>query len=356
MGKISDKILKSKTFSDKIVTTNKTYSFLNTNVITLNLLFSGMVRGGILKGGINMFSAISAGGKSLTGISTLKSALAEKMECLVIDSEKSFNFDVAKSFGIDVDSDNLTVVQETDIVKIKQLIMQALEGMSRTEQENVFILIDSWGPLISHVITKKATEGNEAKDMSLSYWKNELANVMKSTDATYLVINHVYDNTGGFGDPLAIPGGKRLFFNSDAVVLGTSKAKDKTDDEITGAIMTAEANKGRRAKEKSKLKYRIKHDGGLDMFFGLLDDALEHGCVTKPSAGFYTRPAVKDDKKWRESQIYNSSFWVPIFTNTDFETYLNNKYSYDGKEMDIAKNSLSDVLSSKEDQVIGDED
>lgn len=350
--------MKSKQFADKIVDNNKQFSFLNTNVITLNLLFSGKVRGGILKGGINMFSAPSAQGKSLVGLSVLKSALDDNMECLVIDSEKSFNFENAKSFGIDINSDNLTVVQETDIVKIKQLIMQALDGMTRQEQENVYILIDSWGPLITHVITNKAIDGAETQDMSLSRWKNELANVMKSTDATYLVINHVYDIIGGFGDALAIPGGKRLYFNSDAVVLGTSKAKEKSleTSEITGAILTAEANKGRRAKEKSRLKYKINHDGGLDMFYGLLDDALAHGCVQKPTNGFYTRPCVEGDKKRRESQIYNSAFWIPIFKNTDFEAYLNSKYSYDGKIMDISKGSLSDVLSSNPESELTDGD
>ena len=183
--------------------------------------------------------------------------------------------------------------------------------------------------------------------MSLSYWKNELANIMRESDLTFFVVNHVYSNAGGFGDPLCVPGGKRLYFNSQNVVLGMSKAKDKaTDGEIQGAIITAITHKGRNAKEKSKVKYRIKHEGGLDPFFGLLPDAVEHGCVIKPTNGFYQRPCVEGDKKWREKDLYNASFWFDIFKHTDFELYLNNKYTYSGT-IDVGEHNLDDLLEGK---------
>ena len=127
---------------------------------------------------------------------------------------------------------------------------------------------------------------------------------MKESDCTYFVINHVIDNTGGFGDPLKIPGGRRLYFNSENVVLATGKARDKgTDGDISGAIMTATTHKGRKALEKSKLRFRIKHKGGLDMFYGLLDDALEGGFVVKPKNGSFNRPCIADDVNWKERNL-----------------------------------------------------
>ena len=182
--------------------------------------------------------------------------------------------------------------------------------------------------------------------MSLPFWKNELANVMAETDMTFFVINHVYANTGGFGDPLSVPGGKRLYFNSDGIVLciGTG-AKDKDGDEITGKIITAVSKKGRKAIEFSKLKYRILHDGGIDPFYGLLDDALEHGCVIAPKKGRYTRPKIdKDDKSYKENDIYNAEFWIPIFKETDFEDWIERKYSYKDREMTVKDFSLLDSI------------
>jgi RecA/RadA recombinase len=344
---ISDKLMRHKEFGEFMITSDKEFEYISTNVIVLNLLFSGQVRGGLQKGGINHISADSSLGKTFIGLSALKEAQKLGMECYVIDAEKSFDFGWAKKLGIDTDKKSLPVIKTSQIIKIKQFITFIMEGKTLLERNNVFILFDSWGPLVSAVMKKKAGEASETRDMSLPFWKNELANIMKETDFTYFVMNHVYANTGGFGDPLAVPGGKRLYFNSDNVVLGQSKAKDKAaSGDITGAIITALAHKGRKAKEKSKLKYRIKHEGGLDMFFGLLPDALEHGCVIKPKNGYYSRPCVEDDKPWREKNIYCPEFWAVLFQKTDFELYLDTKYTYSGK-IEIGETSLSDILDTK---------
>lgn len=346
MSDMYKKLLKHKELGEYVINEDTNYGWISTNIISLNLLFSGRCRGGIQKGTINMFSADSSLGKSFVGLSILKEAQKAGMDCVVIDSEKSFDFGWARKLGIDTSKDKLPVIKTNNIIKIKQALQLMVEGKTLEERINTFILFDSWGPLVSEVMIKKATEGSDTRDMSLPFWKNEVANILKSIDATSFVINHVYANTGGFGDPLSVPGGKRLYFNSENVVLGMSKAKDKEGTDITGAIVTAQTHKGRKALEKSKLKYRIKHEGGLDMFYGLLPDALEHGCVEKPSNGYYTRPSVEGDKKWREKDIYCAEFWVPVFQNTDFETFMNNKYTYSG-EIEIGKVSLEDVLSGK---------
>jgi RecA/RadA recombinase len=342
---IYKKLQKNKALADKL--SCKTDSvYINTGVITLNLLHSGKVDGGITKGAMNQISADSSLGKSFIGLSTLKNSQRMGMQCVVIDAEKSFDYKWAENIGIDISEEKLVVIRDCNIISIKQAIQVIIDGMTREERQNVFILFDSWGTLVSQVVLDKAGKGSETKDMSLPVWKNELANIMKESDCTYYVINHVYDNTGGFGDPLKIPGGKRLYFNSESIVLGCSKAKDKEQEEITGAIVTAMTQKGRKAVERSKLKYRIKHEGGLDVFYGLLPDALDHGCVVKPSNGYYSRQHIKDDKKWREKQIYCSDFWMDIFANTDFKDYLETKYTFKGRKIDVSDDSVFDTLTS----------
>jgi RecA/RadA recombinase len=344
MSDIYKKLLKNKNLTEYVVTEKREPEYISTNVLSLNLLFSGKLRGGIAKGTINMFSADSSLGKSFVGLSLLKEAQRDGMDCVVIDSEKSFDPTWAEKMNINVNPQDLPVVRTANIIDLKQVISVIADGKTREERRNTFILFDSWGPLVSAVALKKASEGSDTKDMSLSYWKNELANIMRETDMTFFVVNHVYANTGGFGDPLMVPGGKRLYFNSQNVVLGQSKAKDKdSSGEISGAIVTALTQKGRNALEKTKLKYRIKHEGGLDAFYGLLPDALEHGCVIKPSNGFYSQSYKDDGKKFREKDIYNADFWVDVFQNTDFELYLNNKYTYSGT-IDLAEQSTNDLM------------
>ena len=283
---------------------------------------------------------------SFIGLSLLKEAQRSGMDCFVIDSEKSFDFAWAEKVGIDTNPDKLPVIRTSQMLKIKLAISQIIEGKTLAERQNTFILFDSWGTLVSDVMLTKAANMSETRDMSLPFWKNELANLMKESDCTFFVVNHVIANTGGFGDPIGIPGGKRLYFNSDNVVLGQSMAKDKdSEGEISGAIISALAHKGRKSKAKSKLKYRINHDGGLDPFFGLLDDAVESGCVVKPTNGYYTRPGIEGDRKWREREIYCPEFWVPLFQKTNLEAFLDNKYTYSGT-IDVGENSLLDLLKT----------
>ena len=209
-------------------------------------------------------------------------------------------------------------------------------------------MVDSFGPLVSSKTVNDALEGKDVKDMTLTQKKNELANLLLMTQSTVFVVNHVITNIGGMGDPLSIPGGNKIIFNSSSIVLGRSKAKDKTgsgkDEVIDGYIISAVNHKARGAVENSKLKYRIKVSGGLDVFYGILPDALEGGFVEQPSVGWYSRPGVAGDKKWREKELYTSEFWGPLFAHNGFGEYLTEKYTHSG-DLDIATdaNFISDT-------------
>lgn len=346
MNSVHKKLQGSKNFKDKVFTENMSDNIetISTGVISLNLLHSGRVKGGIQKGAMNMISADSSLGKSFIGLSTLKNAQDEGMECIVVDSEKSFDYDWAKSIGIDCSAGKLTVIRESMTIELEKLFSELSEGKTLAEKQNTFILLDSWGTLVTHVILKKASEGSDKADMSEAKWKNKLSNIMKYTDMTFYVVNHVYDNTGGFGDPTCIPGGKRLYFNSETVVLGASKRKDKKGTDITGAIVGAICRKGRKSIENLKLEYRIKHDGGLDPWFGILPLALEGEYVVKPTNGYYSRPCVKDDKKWRESELYCADFWIPIFKETDLVEFMEKQCAFRGREIEVSKGDVTKLF------------
>jgi hypothetical protein len=162
---------------------------------------------------------------------------------------------------------------------------------------------------------------------------------MLNTKFTYYVTNGVYDNIGGFGDPLKIPGGKRLIFNAQNVILGRSKAKEemtvKNEDILTGAIISCKVYKSRYSREHKEFQFRIKYNGGIDIFYGILDEAVEGGFIEKTNTGYYLRKHIKDDKKWRERDLYCSDFWTPLFKETKLKEYLESQWSFDGK-FDVA--------------------
>lgn len=169
------------------------------------------------------------------------------------------------------------------------------------------------------------------KITKIEYLGNKTVYDIETPCHNYILENSIIShNSMNQYDPLAIGGGKGLQFCCSAVVMGSSKAKSKDGDEINGAIITAVNKKGRLAIENSKLKYLIKFEGGIHQYYGLLDDALEGGYVTKPSMGWYTRPHIENDKKWREKEIWENSesFWLPIFNDTNFPIYIEKKYSF----------------------------
>ncbi|MFW6272633.1 MAG: hypothetical protein ACOC2U_02495, partial [bacterium] len=179
----------------------------------------------------------------------------------------------------------------------------------------------------------------------------KLAKILLNLDMTTFVINHVYDNIGGYGDPLKIPGGKSIVFVSENVILGKSKAKMKDKDEQVGIKIKAKTYKSRWGKENSELEYRINFDGGLDLFFGLLPDAIDGKYVNKPKNGQYIRTHIEDDKVWREKELYCSDFWMPIFKETDFKDYLENKYSFKGCSYDVNEQDDIDLSSEIKDNI-----
>lgn len=332
-----DKGSKDRPALNNLLYSNKPQEFLSTGVISLNLAYSGKVSGGIPKSKMSMISAPSMLGKSFVAMSVIKDAQKKGMDVCLIDTERAFSKKLAEGLGVNTDKKKLNVIQESSIETIKSSIMTICNQFTKEQCHNLLFVIDSWGCLVTSKTLKDALTGNDVADMTEPKKKNQLANVCHNTQATFFIINHVYDNTGGFGDPLQIPGGRKAVFLSDVVLLGMSRAKDKDSQKnITGHIITTKIFKSRYSKGESKLKFRIKDDGGLDTFYGILEDAVEGGFVEN-NHGRYTRTCVKDDKKWLEKDLYCSEFWLPVFKETDFKTYLQDKYELKD-DFDIVKN------------------
>lgn len=313
--------------------------FISTNVMTINLLLSGRVNGGIPVGKMSMISAPSMLGKTFIAMSAIKNAQKKGMQVMIIDTERAFSETMAASLGIDTDPNKLYVFQDNSIENLITFILNIFKSMTREERRDTFVVMDSWGTLITSKTIEDGLKGKDVMDMTDLKKKNKLAKIILNTKATWLIINHVYDNIGGFGEALRIPGGRKIMFNCDCVLLGMSRAKDKENDEIAGHIITAKTYKSRYCKEQKKLKFRIKHNGGLDPYYGILDDAIAGGYVVEGKIGnakAYKRAHIEDDKFVKEIDVYNAGFWKPVFLETDIKEYLQDQYIFN-LETDILK-------------------
>lgn len=372
MGKFNFKdnlknIARKGTLSDLIANENEPDEWLSTNVVVMNLVFSGLLDGGIKKGKINTICAPSAEGKSLIGLNVLKSAQKSGMDCLVIDSERAFPFGVARSLGINMD--NIPVYQATGIGDIKQIYALINDGATAKERRNIFVLFDSWGPLVFTGLLDKAEKGTDTADMGrTANFKNELANIINAYGNTTFCINHVYDSMAMYGEKFCIPGGKRLFFLSDGIGLALSEAqwKNPADDSYWGKLVTMSVKKGRSARERAKVQFGLRANGALDPFYGLFDDAMECGVLKKSKPGRYVRNFEIVDKQtgedisdidiisgevkkeWSEVEMYDPMkepmFWVPIFQNEVFKSFVQGKYTYESDDMISSKYDVVDMM------------
>ena len=324
--------------------------WLNTNVISLNLVFGGKIRGGIKKGAITSIAADSQLGKSLIGYNVLQSAYRSGMACVVIDTEHAINLDILKQLGIDLSK--IVIYQTSKINELKQIFARINSGKSREESLNTFVLMDSWGPIVEVQVLEKAEEASSSVNMSAPKFKNELANIINACGNTTFIINHVYSSLEMYGEKVKIPGGKRLFFNSDSIGLCSSAAKYKdAQDNILGKVVTVGVKKGRGAKEFLKTQYLIRLDGGLDPFFGLLDDAIDSGCVFKPQNGYYSRTDYDVDKEtgevkkmWKESELYCAAFWVPLYRDQKFVDFMEDRFSFVNAKLISSQVNVMDLI------------
>lgn len=341
-------LMKNKSLMEDALDEKIPLDYISTGVINLNLAFSGKVDGGIPMGKVSQMASLSSLGKTFVGMSILKNALKKGCIVVYIDTENSFDFSFAKKCGIDTSSKDFFAYSINAILEVQKKILDFTKDIPANDRKNVVIFLDSFGNLQTPATLAKAEKGDEKKDMTPAVMKNNLSRILAGTRATIFVANHLYDNIGGFGDPIKVPGGKVLRHNCTSIVVGSSKAKVKTPDgKILGNDITINIDKSRLAIENSTLKFRINRSGGLDIFWGLLDDALEHGCIVKDGSKF-VRPDIDKEKFW-EKEIYKSKFWLPVFNKTDFGKFLENKYTFrEDQELDITKTEISEELNKNE--------
>ena len=154
-NKLLAKMMKEKAFADMLRTEQKPIEWLSTNCISVNLLLSGKIKGGIKKGSISMIAAGSGWGKSMIGYAVLKSAQDSGMNCFIVDTENSVNYELLTKLGINMKE--VGVFGPTNrIPKIKQFITKLMSGLTLDEARNTFLLFDSWGPIIEEQVIEKA--------------------------------------------------------------------------------------------------------------------------------------------------------------------------------------------------------
>lgn len=300
-----------------------------TSIPIINVAFTGELTGGLVSG-LNIFAGESKTFKSNLGLVCLKAYLDKHPDgiCLFYDSEFGITPEYFVAHGID--TNRVIHIPIEHIEQLKFDIVKRLDEISRGDK--VMIFIDSVGNLASKKEVDDAMDEKAVADMTRAKQLKSCFRIvtphLTTKDIPCVVINHTYSEQGMFPKEI-MSGGRGMYYSANNIFFIT-RSQEKDGTEVVGYHFTINIEKSRTVKEKSKMKFMVKFDGGINKWSGLLDIALESGHVIKPKVGYYSRVNLDtgeiEETSCREAKTNNKDFWIPILQDKRFHEFVKNKF------------------------------
>jgi RecA/RadA recombinase len=295
-----------------------------TEVPIINVALSGSLTGGLTSG----VTEIAGPSKHFkTGISLLliRSFLNHHRDGVVLfyDTEFGTPGTYFTTFGIDMKRVFHTPI--TDVEQLKHDIMKQLAEFKRGE--HVMIVIDSVGQLASKKEVDDALEGKAVADMTRAKAIKSMFRMvtghLRIKDIPLVVVNHTYKTIEMYSKDVT-GGGTGMYYAADTIWI-VGRQQEKVEGDLAGFNFILNIEKSRYVKEKMKLPISVKFDAGIEVWSGLLENALEAGLVEKPSPGWYLKKGEKT--RVREADTKTQEFWKDILANEAFHEFVKKKYA-----------------------------
>jgi RecA/RadA recombinase len=297
-----------------------------TSVPMINVALTGKFDGGITSG-LTVIAGPSKNYKTSFGLLMLKAYQDKFPDSITLFYDSEFGSPQAywDSFGIDMN--RVLHIPIKNVEELKFDLITQLEEI--TSSDKVFVMIDSIGNLASKKEIDDAKDSKSVADMTRAKQMKSLFRMatpyLTLNDIPMIAVNHTYETQEMFSKQV-VSGGTGITYSANTVwIIG--RRQDKVGKEIIGYDFIINVEKSRFVKEKSKIPVSVSWEGGIQKYSGLLEVAVESGFVTKPKVGWYTRPTVTNDKNFREKDTLNEEFWKPIFEDTNFSEYVEEKFS-----------------------------
>ena len=300
--------------------------FAPTLVPVVNLVLSGSFKGGVCRGH-TIFAGVSKHFKTAF-ILLLVRAYMDKYKdavCLFYDTEFGAPPEYFNTFGIPLDR-----VIHTPIKCVEDLthdIMTQLQEIKR--EDHVIIIVDSFGNMASKKEIDDALEGSEKADMTRAKKLKGLFRMimpyLNVNDIPMLSVGHTYKTLEMYSKDVLSGGTGYYYGANDIFFVGRNQEKNETTKEIEGFNFVLNVEKSRFVREKLKVAVEVTFEGGISMWSGLLELALESGHVIKPKMGWYQK-ASDDTKSYREKDTNTAEFWMPLLEDASFNQFVENKF------------------------------
>jgi len=295
MGNLFDSLVKAagNDFSAKVSDglESDTSTFIDTGSYSLNALLSGSIYGGIPDNKVVALAGEESTGKTFYALSIVKNFLDANPEgaCFYWESEGSLTTEILEQKGIDTSRFYLMPV--VTIQEFRTQALKIVDGYLATPVEDrkpLFFALDSLGNCSTSKEVADIAEGKDTRDMTRSQLVRGAFRVLtlklNRAKIPMLITNHTYDVIGAYVPTKEMSGGGGLKYAASIIAfLSKSKAKDKTDGPVTGAVIAVKIDKSRFTREEKKVKTVLDHSTGLKKYWGLVEIGVEGGVLEKVS-------------------------------------------------------------------------
>lgn len=300
-----------------------------TEIPAINIALSGSIDGGI-QPGLLQIAGPSKHFKTSIALVIISAYLKKYEDSVLLFYDSEFGSPKSYFEAFNIDTKRVLHVPITNIEELKFDITKQLENIER--EDKVIILIDSIGNLASKKEVEDALSEKAVADMSRAKQLKSLFRIVTPhltiKNIPLLAINHVYQEMALFPKTI-VSGGTGSYYSSNDIWI-ISRSQEKNNQEVIGYTFTINIEKSRKVKEKSKIPLTVSFDGGINVWSGLLDLALEAGLVVKPSNGWYQKvnPETGEEitGKFRLKDTENEEFWNDILANEKFKEFISKKY------------------------------
>lgn len=325
--KESDVLADSKFFNEK--------DMVATDVPMMNVALSGSIDGGLAPG-LTVLAGPSKHFKTSFALIMAAAYMKKYPDAVMLFYDSEFGSPQSYFEQFKIDTSRVLHTPIANVEELKFDLIGQLEGVERGDK--VIVVIDSVGNLASKKELEDAINEKSVADMSRAKSLKGLFRMttpyLNMKDIPLIAVNHTYMEIGLFPKAV-VSGGTGIYYSADNIwILG--RQQDKVGTEIKGYHFIINVEKSRYVKEKSKIPISVSWDGGVQSYSGLLDVAMSGNYVAKPSNGWYCRVDRSTgelvDPKVREKDTLTEEFWTPILEETDFKSYIQEKFMIGGKE------------------------
>ncbi len=294
--------------ADEGVEAGDVTGFIGTGSYSLNALLSGSIYGGLPANKVTALAGEPSTGKTFYAINIVRQFLRDNESGFVFyfESESAISKQMLADRGID--TKRVAVVPVATIQEFRtqavKILDKYIEEKTNKDRPPMLFVLDSLGNLSTTKEMEDIADGKDTRDMTRAQLVRGAFRVLTlklgKAQVPLIVTNHVYDVVGSYVPMKKMGGGSGLEYAASSILfLSKKKDKDKTDNSVTGAIITANLKKARLTIENKKVETLLDYTSGLDPYYGLVDLAEKFGIFKKVS----TRFELPDGTKAFESAI-----------------------------------------------------